>query len=217
MGCDIHSVAQVKKDGKWTTVQAQVGGDQRDYHSFAVMADVRNGSGFAGTLTSEPWPVIAEPRGLPEDLEVKGSDVETPTWFSRWDKLKTDPRNSMWLGDHSHSFLSLKEMEDFYAEAKNKSHIFHGVVERAEYEAMLAEGRRVPNEYCSDVMGPNIVKVIPALIEATPNYTHVQTSWKKNVCDSLYTLKEYLEELNAIALKQNVEKTDIRLVFGFDS
>lgn len=43
MGCDIHSIGQVKtKDGKWVTKLARVAGDDRNYDSFAVMADVRN-------------------------------------------------------------------------------------------------------------------------------------------------------------------------------
>lgn len=59
MGCDIHSIAQVFKDGKWQTKIANVAENIRNYESFAVLANVR------GTL-----PPICDPKGLPEDLLV---------------------------------------------------------------------------------------------------------------------------------------------------
>ena len=68
MGTDIHSIAQVQVDGKWRTVAVGIGGDPRSYNMFAMLADVRNGRGFAGIKTSDPFPVIQEQRGLPSDL-----------------------------------------------------------------------------------------------------------------------------------------------------
>ena len=42
MGTDIHSIAQVKRDGRWTTVAIGIDGDQRNYNTFAMLANVRN-------------------------------------------------------------------------------------------------------------------------------------------------------------------------------
>ncbi len=87
MGTDIHSIVQVRKaaerfrllgindappaaPGEWVTVGVAVAGDPRSYNTFAMLADVRNGRGFAGIKTSDGFPVIHEPRGLPSDLEM---------------------------------------------------------------------------------------------------------------------------------------------------
>ena len=70
MGTDIHSIAQVKRDGRWQTVAVGIDGDRRSYNTFAMLADVRNGYGFAGCRTSTGFPVIHEQRGLPEDLKT---------------------------------------------------------------------------------------------------------------------------------------------------
>ena len=70
MGTDIHSIAQVNRDGRWQTVAIGIDGDQRSYNTFAMLANVRNGYGFAGCRTSTGFPVIHEPRGLPEDLKT---------------------------------------------------------------------------------------------------------------------------------------------------
>jgi hypothetical protein len=76
MGTDIHSIAQVKRDGQWVTVAIGIAGDQRNYNTFAMLANVRNGRGFAGCWTSTGFPVIHEPRGLPEDLATVDGFVE---------------------------------------------------------------------------------------------------------------------------------------------
>src|SRR5882724_8843475 len=82
MGCDIHSSAEVRVNGAWRQVcdafdldeydRKMYGKDKgdepfdwRDYGLFGFLADVRNYSAS---------PVIAEPRGLPDDLDM---DEET--------------------------------------------------------------------------------------------------------------------------------------------
>lgn len=44
----------------------------RNYDWFSILANVRNGSGFAGIKTGNGFDVIAEPRGLPDDISDKG-------------------------------------------------------------------------------------------------------------------------------------------------
>ena len=60
MGCDIHIITEIKKEGKWQYVpEVPESLDQRNYHTFSFLAtEVRNSfdtQGFA-------------PRGLPEDI-----------------------------------------------------------------------------------------------------------------------------------------------------
>ena len=112
MGCDIHSLCEVKVEGKWTVVRDMFPTsewerelytrrgkpnpnkktaplDDRHYGTFAWLAGVRNYSGI------EP---ILEPRGLPRDMsdELKGehegwgSDGHSGSWLSLGDLLGFD-------------------------------------------------------------------------------------------------------------------------------
>lgn len=89
MGADIHSYAEVRQssNSKWLPAINNMPCD-RNYWAFAVLADVRNGIGFAGIKTGSPVTPIAPPRGLPDDrAEIAGD-----------------------LGDHSYSWVTLAEL-----------------------------------------------------------------------------------------------------------
>ena len=105
MGCDIHSYAEKKVNGKWEKVSDQFSLDEFDkkwygkekgdnpfgwqnYSIFAFLAGVRN---------YDHCTPISEPKGLPDDIsdEVK----------EKADDLDGD--------GHSHSFLTVKELSDF--------------------------------------------------------------------------------------------------------
>ena len=50
MGCDIHMMAKVQQDnGSWKNA-GEIDGN-RNYDLFAILANVRNGHGFAGIKT----------------------------------------------------------------------------------------------------------------------------------------------------------------------
>lgn len=119
MGCDIHLYTEVLEDGSWRPLLPpaqsthwdpanydspedaeryridlpQTFGD-RNYGLFAILAGVRNGSGFAGTDLGDPTIPITEPRGVPDDASADyRREVE------------------QWGGDgHSHSWLSLADV-----------------------------------------------------------------------------------------------------------
>ena len=131
MGTDIHSIAQVKRDGRWTTVAIGIDGDQRNYNTFAMLANVRNDYGFAGCRTSTGFPVIHEPRGLPEDLKTNEDNG--------FKYLDEEP---MYLGDHSFSWCTLAELRRFIEDVakKTETHIV-GVVDRATYDLHKQTGR----------------------------------------------------------------------------
>src|SRR5579864_445476 len=91
MGCDIHAAIEVKKDGKWTAFKEKIfkyawydpDSDyapfreqftstpyaERNYDTFAILANVRSGHGFAGCLTGDGFEPISDPRGLPDDVD----------------------------------------------------------------------------------------------------------------------------------------------------
>lgn len=117
MGCDIHMFAEKKVNGKWEKLgkvfknryynpeqESKIDEDGyeynaeftdepwegRNYDLFAILADVRNGRGFAGTYTGEGFIPIAETKGIPLDAseEVKkeyeywGCDAHSASWFT---------------------------------------------------------------------------------------------------------------------------------------
>jgi len=105
MGCDIHSLAEVKNNGKWESVKEDIfreWGDRktnspfswRNYNNFALLGNVRNGRGFAGKRTGDAFKSISSSRGIPGDASQSYIDL-----CQSWD------------GDgHSHSHVTLKEL-----------------------------------------------------------------------------------------------------------
>lgn len=94
MGCDIHAIAQIKRKDNWETI-GQLDID-RDYELFNILAGVR-GDGADS---------ISEPRGLPEDFRNIGYHIE---W--NYDINTSTLLDGQWdLGDHSYSYITLKEL-----------------------------------------------------------------------------------------------------------
>jgi len=68
MGYDIHTLAEVRVDGRWKNAgEEHEPFDYRSYALYGFLADVRNYSHS---------PVIAEPRGLPDDVDLQGDDLD---------------------------------------------------------------------------------------------------------------------------------------------
>lgn len=123
MGTDIHPVVQRRAPGgDWEFVKiphAELPYDQRPeggvydglcgrhYLRFSILADVRNGYGFAGCPTYEPVEPISTPRGLPYDFEEP-----IPPGFDQYGGRYADDADS-WLGDHSFSWVSLRDLLDY--------------------------------------------------------------------------------------------------------
>jgi hypothetical protein len=208
MGCDIHSVIQIKPRYRagWKTVALDVG-DNRDYDSFAVYANVRNGSGFAGVDTGEGWKPISEPRGLPEDF----TDVERDSESDENSNLV-----SQWMGDHSWSWLLLSEIEQAWEMLDGQQYELHGIVERKHWEETLAKGQP-PKEWCGGITGANITIVDEAIAKESAVGSHVRCAWKLPAHSRLYTMRNHLAIMRAIAEAEQVKPDEVRIVFGFDS
>jgi len=196
MGCDIHSVIQIKRewDNRWKTVALDIG-DNRNYNSFAVYADVRNGSGFAGCDTGEGWNPIASPRGLPKDFPVTEEcvhGVELPE--------EQKAPMSQWMGNHSHSWLLLSEMLEKWKSLEGKQYEIHGYVDNDEYERTLAVGKP-PTEWCGGTSRTDVVKA----------------KWKVPAHERLYMMRNHIAIMDAIAKAEDLKPERVRLVFGFDS
>lgn len=252
MGCDIHSFVEVKRKGKWVAVK-KVASDwydaedepndykhpfskhpisNRNYDLFAILANVRNGSGFAGCDTGDGFEPISMPRDLPADVspEVKRES----------DRMGED--------GHSHSWLKLRELLDDKYWQKTTKH--RGWVNVFEYSKFKQNGK--PSGWCGGVSGGNVKHVtnkqmdallqknivLIAKVEAMKSrddlskteqkkldaicstYTQVEwtESYKESVGKTFFTVTiPALKRLSSLKLDWKNEFTDVRIVFWFDN
>lgn len=111
MGTDIHLYVERRVNGAWvpcdtweddiyepgakTVPYGKRFYNDRCYDLFGILANVRNGSGFAGCDTGDGFIPICEPRGLPDDLSQEicagASDfIHTPSWLTLRELLDYD-------------------------------------------------------------------------------------------------------------------------------
>jgi hypothetical protein len=162
MGCDIHLFIEKKDEGgKWQVFDYKAefangtydDGSRkldyeglfdspfyagRNYNLFAILADVRNGSGFAGCDTGDGFNPIAAPKGLPEDVtpEVKAES-------DGWD-----------IDGHSHSYFTVAELKAYNWQQTTKH---RGWVDAWNFEVWRREGK--PNGWSGGISGSSIEHV----------------------------------------------------------
>jgi hypothetical protein len=212
MGCDIHLYTEQRIDGKWQSVDVWTKEDgeghmhvayehklygDRNYSLFAILANVRNGYGFAGVKTGDGFVPISEPRGLPVDVSA-----QVKTSSDRWD------------GDgHSHSHLTLREILD--ADWNQKT-VRCGYVRAEGYRDWRNRGK--PSAWSGDVHGPNVRKVS---VDEMERICTTQEDDDDIICFIEWT--EYYHELLgsfAKAVFRALHKAapeDVRFVFWFDN
>lgn len=174
----------------------------RNYNLFAILANVRNGRGFAGVETGAGFNPIDSPRGLPEDYSDEVQD---------------------YLGEgdyHSISYIYLRELIEY---DWNQTTTLYGTVGQEGYREWKEKGS--PSSYSGGVSGQMVVHITNDEMEALVNgeypveegksyYTRV--SWQvsySDVAGSFYP--DAIKELKE--LSENTEGEDVRIVFGFDS
>lgn len=206
MGTDIHYSFQKKTmvDDRevWETISDDNDYDDkfhigRDYVLFSVLADVRNGTGFAGFRTYDPLIPIAEPRGLPEDLGYDEYGESSDT-------------NDRWYGDHSLSYLSDREILNYFDMPHQTTE--YGVVSKNSY--LEWDGTSSPDSWSTFVSGDNVL-IYDATEEGSgvtldDTISHVSIKWNVDINQRLSYFKSIVEYLVR-------EHGDLRMVFGFDS
>ena len=221
MGTDIHGVFQRHNQdtGAWEDIEHKYEMN-RHYQLFAVLAGVRNGRGFAGIRTGEPVTPIAEPRGYPEGFPLDGEDDHHVVGAlahidARRRKYRTpeslEPGENpliVWMGDHSHSWLTDEEMLAWFASAPVV--VQTGVLSRDEYERWGKKS--APESYCGGVSGRDVVIVNDNSRERAliPNWTYIRCEWDAPLRDELAYFFDEVARLQA-------EHGQVRFVFGFDS
>jgi hypothetical protein len=198
----------------------------RNYSLFAMLADVRNGSGVAGVLTGEGFRPIAEPRGWPSD---PGPDVAA---FMRGaeghEYVHTD--GDIYPGDHTPSYLTLAELNayDWHGQVTRRC----GVIPLGEYLKRRTSGVTGPPEaWCGATSGPGIITLEEADVEAALGAgglataigarPYVRVWWSQTYADCAGDfLTRTLPGLNSLVEQNGAFRCtpdDIRIVFNFDS
>lgn len=225
MGCDIHIVIQRQEaDGQWAEIAYQDapndwnkrpltpnvavapdGFDGRNYDLFGILADVRNGSGFAGVLTGSGWPSIAPRRGLPKGFD-EAQILPSPEY----------PEYSRGVGDHSFTWIGLEELKAFDWDGVKA--LKFGVIPAAEYERLSVNNDR-PTEWSGGISGPGIQVYEPAEYHSRKGngllceHPYVRMSWVRSAREATgdwsTTVLPWLEKL--------ADGKPLRLVMGFDS
>lgn len=154
MGCDIHLTVEYRDPvtRAWRNDELREQTDyeekylsngeydqryytSRNYDLFAILANVRNGYGFAGSDTGDGFVPIASPRGVPDDA----TDI-----YRQW--------VDQWSGDgHSHSWFTVAELMayDWTQTAKHRGYV--GYKDLARWKLT---GK--PESWSSMVIGPDI-------------------------------------------------------------
>jgi len=189
-----YDAPEVYKDWVW---------DGRNYDLFAILANVRNGHGFAGIETGMGFKPIAMPRELPPDVSayVKG-------------------RSDSWDCDgHSHSYHALT---DLLAYDWHQITFRYGVVSEAEYLTFKEKGS--PESWCGDVSGYSVRNIslsqmddlLAGELRREPDVTYyTRVKWMlayKNAVGSFYS--DAIPKLQALA---GDDPTSVRIVFWFDN
>ena len=215
MGCDIHLVVQAKRKSVWEIVDPPTDLDwhdkwdreskrwfsDRNYDAFGILANVRNGRGFAGTETGDAFIPVAgtRQRGIPEGFPNDRVDD---------------------LGEHSFHWLTLRELVDY--PHWDRRRVSLGVVRSAEVEKLRTGLNAPPEEYSGGILGPGIRTLSEAdwlrMGKPIDDRTYVQVSWGETYAYSAGRLYTHLiPALRRWADDRQIAYDRVRLVFGFDS
>lgn len=131
----------------------EIGYSSRSYSTFAMLANVRNGRDFAGVDIGDGFNPVALQRGLPADMSAKLKAIHADSCpDEETDKLYGES----WTGDHSHSYLTLRELLN-YDWQQQTTH--HGQCELRSYVAWKLSGEKFPENWCGDCSGPRVYHV----------------------------------------------------------
>ena len=125
---------------------------ERNYDLFALLADVRNGFGFAGVPRHQPIVPLSEPRGVPDDA--------SHAWLETVEQWDSDM--------HSHTYFTLQELLDFQAEGRFGQGMRRtGAITAEQYEKIKASGFTLkPDGWSGSVSGNGIVTISPDQYDA---------------------------------------------------
>lgn len=229
MGCDIHIYAEKKENGKWVKIgkefpnpyynrdkESKVDDDGyewnaqfidqpytgRNYDLFAILADVRNGRGFAGIRTGAGFIPICDPKGLPKDVSKEINQL-----------------SDEWGSDgHSHSWFTVSEL---LAYDWNQLTTNYGVINVDQYK-IFKESGEFEGYYCGSVSGTKT----RTLTNSEMDKLISTNAFEKNI--EYYTQVEWGTTYRAAVGERFMDETipsllkfgdadNVRIVFWFDN
>jgi len=165
----------------------------RRYNLFAILANVRNGRGFAGIPTGRGFKPISMPRGLPVDVS---------------------PEIKKQSDGHSHSWLAVQELLDY--DWHGQTTVQYGTISKDQYKVFAATGN-LPSSYYGYVSGGGVRTVDASEILATPDdgiayFTVVE--WSETYAEAVgkFIIEDWIPALESLG---NPEQT--RIIFWFDN
>lgn len=189
----------------------------RNYDLFGILANVRNGVGFAGVKTGEGFiPILMDlygdqykenwyVRGLPEDLSP-----ELQAAADYWD------------GDgHSHNWLTVQEVLDYSLWEKGDS-VHYGWVSETVYKQFKENGDPYP--CCGGISGGGVVHVSNEQMEdiisgkfpkEEGKSYYTQISWTEGYKDAAGSF--YTRTIPMLVDMAGDDLDSVRLVFWFDN
>lgn len=226
MGTDITMYAEVRKNRQWMKVGKVFKNpwysadrpendwntpltdhpyDNRNYDLFAILADVRNGRGFTGCVTSRGFNPIAPQKGIPNDVTQ-----EVKTIFEDY-------------GGYGYSWFTLKELKD-YDWNQTVTHV--GVLSESEYKTMKETGKHPKCWRSGCISGGNIVVVDANTMDKIFNGTiernrrleyYVQGEFPamtyRDCCETF--VEDTIPALEALVPDGGTDE-DVRILFCFD-
>lgn len=181
----------------------------RNYLKFAILADVRNGYGFAGVKTFDPLPSIAPARGEPADI--------------------TSEARAKLSNEHSPTWVNLGELMDWpHWDGKL---VHEGVVDEYTFLRSLITGED-PQSWSSSISGQNIVtpeqylalyggprelfsKAQPRAYDSTKQY-HIQYRWEVPLATAGHEIDEIITYMHDL-IPRGGSAADVRMIMDFDS
>jgi hypothetical protein len=193
---------------KFNTPMTEHPYDNRNYMLFAVLADVRNGYGFAGVKTHEPVKPLFADRGVPANASTEYKQI-----VAEWD-----------CDGHSHTYATVAELQ-----AVDWSSIYvdcTGLLDVDEYERIRNTGEN-PESWCANASGYYVQHVTPEVYEREYRNVildeptnademmsvYIRWSWKEKLSDAL---SEFIET-SLPQLEMLGPPEDTRIVFFFDN
>lgn len=174
--------------------------DGRNYDLFAMLANVRNGYGFAGVNTGDGFNPIAEPRGVPEDAS-KYYKNEVADWG---------------VDSHSHSYFTVDELEAYDWTGQSTTH--RGWVDKEQYEVFKKKGK--PESWSGGVSGGRVKHItneeMGKIDGSNMSSYYTQVEWQESYAESVGSfLTDTIPTLRKIKQMEDVD--DVRIVFFFDN
>lgn len=235
MGCDIHLFVEAKANGKWgpkdawemdtdcepPALKVPYGKrfyDGRNYNLFSILANVRNGYGFAGCKTGVGFVPIAMPKGMPDDASEAVAG-ESESWGE---------------DGHSHSWLTLREILEYDWTQTTTLRGYVDALSFREWMHSRRDGGFGPKSYCGGVGGSSVKIIshdemesqIKAIEKRESQYQAITEAIKKDMGGMYANLewqepyyrsgREFLGETVPRLLRFG-DLDSVRIVFWFDN